>query len=195
MYATCQSVPVRGLRAEDYRGTLGFRWELGNKMRKHNWWAMSPASWGITRSPLPKGMWLPECIYVHRVHAWGRGGQEKVLDPLELESQRVASCSVVSESWAQVLCKGNKYSLLPSYVSNPFEYLSNLLLSSVCLRHVFLSFSTLSGMLKMMYLLLMVCDAVRCTNSPNLHSGPECELICESWKLLSSKSNSSKVCD
>lgn len=45
----------------------------------------------------------------------------------------------------------------------------------------------------MRHLLFMVCDAIRCSYSPNLHNGPECELSRELWKLLSPENNLSKV--
>lgn len=37
---------------------------------------------------------MPECTYVYRVHAGVFGGQESVLDPLELEQQTVVSHDV-----------------------------------------------------------------------------------------------------
>lgn len=186
-----------GLRAEDYCGTLSYSWgpttvdageqnEIFYKCTKcSHCWAVSPAS---KEYPFSSQM----CVF-----AW-----TYVCAPcacLMSEEARRAFWIICSWShrklWAALWFLRNEprlsaraTSILYLLAMSPhqFEYLSSLSLSSVCLRHALLSFSALSGMLKMMYLLLTVSDAVLCTNSPNLHSGPECELIHESWKLLSS---------
>ena len=50
----------------------------------------------------------PVCVHVYYIHAGARGGQKRVLDPLEVELQMFVSYHIGSGKQALVLCKNNK---------------------------------------------------------------------------------------